>query len=100
VNLAWIFFRALSWGDAMKVLKGMFGLSGTGNPMEMPDIGGNYVTYLWIIAGFGIIFLIKNTNEVNRSFKPSWLKLAILLIIAVYSIMNMHRISEFIYFGF
>ena len=100
VNLAWIFFRALSWGDAMKVLKGMFGFSGTGNPMEMPDIGGNYVTYLWIIAGFGIIFLIKNTNEVNKSFKPSWLKLAILLIIAVYSIMNMHRISEFIYFGF
>jgi D-alanyl-lipoteichoic acid acyltransferase DltB (MBOAT superfamily) len=100
VNLAWIFFRALSWGDAMKVLQGMFGFSGTGNPIEMPDIDGSYITYLWIIAGFGIIFLIKNTNEVNKHFKPSWVKLGILMVLAVYSVMNMHRISEFIYFGF
>jgi len=28
VNIAWIFFRANSWADAMKVLKGMIGLNG------------------------------------------------------------------------
>jgi len=27
VNIAWVFFRAKEWGDAVKVLSGMFGLS-------------------------------------------------------------------------
>ena len=28
VNIAWVFFRARTWADAMKVLKGMAGLNG------------------------------------------------------------------------
>ena len=28
VNIAWVFFRAKEWDDALKVLKGMFGLGG------------------------------------------------------------------------
>lgn len=100
VNFAWIFFRALSWSDAMKVIKGMLGFSGWGNPIEMIGIGGGYVTFIWIIFAFMLIFLVKNTNHIRDSFKPTWYKMIILLIISTYSIMNLHRISEFIYFGF
>lgn len=100
VNIAWIFFRALSWADALKVLKGMFGLSGTGKIMEMPAIQGGFETFIWIGAGFFIIFLIRNTNYVKENFKPTWGRLLLLLAISVYAILNMHRISEFIYFGF
>ena len=28
INITWVFFRAKEWDDALKVLKGMFGLSG------------------------------------------------------------------------
>ncbi len=100
VNMAWVFFRATSWGDALKVLRGMAGLSGTGSIGSMDSIGGTYETYLWILAGFLIIFFIRNTNYVKEHFRPGFLRLAILIVIALYSIMNMHRISEFIYFGF
>lgn len=100
VNIAWIFFRALTWEDALKVLKGMFGFSGFGNPMEITEIRGDLITYLWIAAGFIIIFFIKNTNYVKEHFKPDWYRMIILIVISIISILNMHRISEFIYFGF
>ena len=52
VNIAWIFFRAVTWEDAQKVLKGMTGFSELGNPLEMEAISVDYQTYLLIIAGF------------------------------------------------
>lgn len=100
VNAAWVFFRALHWEDAIKVLKGMIGLSGWGNPLEMKGIDGGYITYLWIIAAFLIIFLLRNTNYLRENFKPKWYRLGILVIIATYSVLNLNKISEFIYFGF
>lgn len=100
VNIAWIFFRALSWDDAIKVLKGMFGFSGSGDPLEMVSLDGGLDTFLWIIAGFLIIFLIRNTNYVKENFKPTWYRLLLLIGISTYAILNLHKISEFIYFGF
>lgn len=100
VNLAWIFFRALTWTDALKVLKGMLGFTGMGNPFELSAIHADIFTVLWIVAGFGIIFFIKNTNYVQEHFKPNWYRVLILLTISIISILNMHKISEFIYFGF
>ncbi len=34
VNVAWVFFRARTWNDAMRVLSGMFGLNGLTLPEE------------------------------------------------------------------
>lgn len=100
VSAAWVFFRALSWGDAIKVLKGMAGMSGGGNLLEMPAINGGYVTYIWILAAFLLIFLVKNTNHIREHFRPNALKLAVLILISAYAVLNLNKISEFIYFGF
>jgi len=100
VNIAWIFFRAVTWTDALKVLKGMFGFSGWGDPLAMPGLGGNIETWIWLVAAFLIIFFLKNTNYVKENFKPTGWRIILLLAIALYSVMNMHKISEFIYFGF
>lgn len=100
VNVAWIFFRALSWGDAMKVLKGMIGMNGGGNPLQMDNIQGDYVTFIWIAGAFLLILLVRNTNYIRDHFKPDWRRLIILIMISVYAILNLHKISEFIYFGF
>lgn len=100
VNVAWVFFRALSWEDAMKVLKGMFGFNGSGSFLDLSVIHGDLYTFVWIVIGFGIVFFIKNTNYVVEHFKPNRYRLIILLILSIVSLLNMHRISEFIYFGF
>lgn len=39
VNTAWVFFRATSWADAIKVLKGMAGMSGIVLPESLQRIG-------------------------------------------------------------
>lgn len=100
VNAAWVFFRARSWDDAMKVLEGMCGMSGSGSILKMPSIKGDYETYIWIIVAFMLIFLVRNTNYLRERFKPSWNMLLIILALAIYSILHLNRISEFIYFGF
>lgn len=100
VNAAWVFFRALEWNDALKVLKGMCGMSGLGDIQKLDAIRSGYETYIWIIAAFLLIFLIRNTNYLRENFRPNWYRLIIVIGIAIYSILNLNRISEFIYFGF
>lgn len=39
VNAAWVFFRAISWNDAIKVLKGMAGLNGIVLPETLQKFG-------------------------------------------------------------
>jgi len=71
-----------------------------GNPLKMDAIGGGIDTYIWIIAAFLFIFFIRNTNYLRDNFKANWYRLLIMIIISCYSILNLHKISEFIYFGF
>ena len=54
VNIAWIFFRAKEWDDAIKVLNGMF----------FGSIDFNISTFkiLSILIGFFIILILKNTT--------------------------------------
>jgi D-alanyl-lipoteichoic acid acyltransferase DltB (MBOAT superfamily) len=100
VNAAWVFFRALNWGDAVKVLKGMAGMNGMGSISELKAIDGSSETFLWIAGAFLLIMLVKNTNKIRENFNPKWWHLLFLIAISIYSIINLHRVSEFIYFGF
>ncbi|ERN52050.1 MBOAT family O-acyltransferase [Alkalihalophilus marmarensis] len=117
VNIAWVFFRAESWQDATKVLAAMFGLNG----FELPGIMYRFVSWLepigvtftqetsmefiywpllYIVIGFIIALAFKNTVELLKTFKPTtWTALGIALLF-VYALLNMNRISEFLYFNF
>ena len=43
---------------------------------------------------------LKNSMELKRNFKPSWKALVLLLGIGFYALVNMNRVSEFLYFQF
>ena len=43
VNVAWVFFRALTWGDAIKVLRGMIGLDGINVPFIPPTLAETFL---------------------------------------------------------
>jgi D-alanyl-lipoteichoic acid acyltransferase DltB (MBOAT superfamily) len=118
VNVAWIFFRAKSWGDASKVLNGMFfgeiNLPGefanklsflTKYDVEfgvgIQKIGGNKEVVVGILIAFVIILALHNTNELVKSFKPKFVNLLFVSILFVYSIIAFLTIkSEFLYFDF
>ena len=117
INIAWVFFRAKEFDDAIKVLHGMF--LGT---LVLPGsfeskftalkefgvtFGGGWLTeiyrdpfiLLWLILAFiGVIFF-KNSMEWKDSFKPNYLYLTSTIVLFL-SIFLLSRKSEFIYFNF
>lgn len=116
VNIAWVFFRAKTWDDAIKVLSGMFGLSGIKLPKSAAKVDflqGHGFTFgdlffkamdrnliYYVIVSALIAFLAKNSNQMSESFRPTRAAAAFVIIIAVYVILNMNRVSEFLYFNF
>jgi len=118
VNIAWVFFRAKTWLAAIKVLKGMFGLSGIILPTSLSSrlgfLSGYGVNFGSLAerfkdfpqaAGYVILFFLmavflKNSMEMKERFHPGWRTALFISILATYAILNLNKVSEFIYFNF
>lgn len=118
INITWVFFRAKSWGDALKVLDGMFfgkielhsqlsgllgGLADYGVEFGagMQQLGGNLEIGIVLLIVFIIAVTFKNTNDLVKSFKPSFLNLFLISLLFVYSIFTFLVVkSDFLYFDF
>ena len=118
INITWVFFRAKDWDDALKVLKGMFGLSGIVLPnflatklLFLKSIGvdfsgfiekvGDKSTFLFILFGFILVLFFKNSIEKTTEFKPSYLSVIYLVITLLFSFYSMIAVkTEFLYFNF
>jgi len=117
INITWVFFRAETWEDALKILKGMFGFSGVVLPETFQnysffrvenilfgDIYSNFnndneITF-WLPIGLCICILFKNSYQVINSYQPSNKVIAFIVIIFSISLMNLDKNAEFIYFNF
>ena len=117
VNVAWIFFRAKEWDDAIKVLKGMVGLSGVvisegltnkWSFLEnfnfhfgpwLGNINGNN-SFTWIGIALFFVIVFKNSIELSGFFKPSIKYFVFILIVLFYTLSSFNKFSEFIYFNF
>jgi D-alanyl-lipoteichoic acid acyltransferase DltB (MBOAT superfamily) len=117
VNVAWVFFRAKEWEDAIKVLKGMLAYnlvlpSSLQNTLSFlsqygilfSDISVKERTYYWIVVAFILILLFKNSTERIRanSAIPTYKMSIFTAILAILAIMSMIQTpyTEFLYFNF
>jgi len=118
INLAWVFFRANSWGDAINLLKGMAGMNGVILPKQFAGaLGaltkhgvefGNYMLNIHagmeaiLAVAFFLLFSLKlrNSNEYVERFRPDIKTAAFVCVLAIYSIGSMNKITEFLYFNF
>jgi alginate O-acetyltransferase complex protein AlgI len=132
VNITWVFFRARSFEDAIKVFKGMFGLNGFTVPEVLVsnfelygleklvpsqvnldflvNYGFDFSTsmlgdsslkaFSFVIVGFMISLLAKNSIELRDQFKPNVLNALFIAALFVLSVYNLQRVSEFLYFNF
>lgn len=118
VNIAWIFFRAKEFEDAIKVFKGMFGISGVVLPNVLlnklafltqygiefggifENIYANKFTPLWLLAAFTIVLFFKNTSKYLYIKQFSYRMFLFNLIIVFFALSLMDRVSEFLYFNF
>ena len=116
INIAWVFFRAMNFESALKVLKGMFM-----GDFVLPDTLVEYMpnlkewglhlghwsrlyqheTYLivWIFAGFVLILAFPNSMQWKEKFKTNFFYM-IFTLVCFLSIFMLYRKSEFIYFNF
>jgi D-alanyl-lipoteichoic acid acyltransferase DltB (MBOAT superfamily) len=122
VNIAWVFFRANEWEDAIKVLKGMFGFNSIVVSKQFANTF-NYINPLndffilkgtkfselisiytleFIILGF-IIISLKNSNEIikdRKVFDNKFIVWFAVLFGLSLLYMNLSSGSEFLYFNF
>ncbi|HFU74823.1 MAG TPA: MBOAT family protein [Arcobacter sp.] len=116
INIAWVFFRAKEWEDAIKVLHGMFFGSlvlpvPLAHKLEfMKSFGvefGNWLSdmqadreiFAWLIAALITTLVFKNSMQLRETFKPNLLHMFTTILFFL-SIFILYRKSEFIYFNF
>ena len=118
INIAWVFFRAKEWDDAIKVLKGMVGMTGVALPqflsqklsflhaygvefgMFIAHIKGDNSTILYLMIGFVIVLFLKNSAYYLDQFKPTKQMALVGAVLFVWGFFYLNRVSEFLYFNF
>jgi alginate O-acetyltransferase complex protein AlgI len=98
-NIAWVFFRAKTFGTAWGVLKGMFGLNASGEPM---------VAMIYIVTTIVIVAAIVGAHSImrHRTLEAMVAKIHPAILISALSLMAFAIVIEhgtgnaFIYFQF
>lgn len=118
VNIAWVYFRAETVEDANNLLRAMAGANGlvVSQGLErwfgwlliaeqiseklpiMTDF--SQTEMIWIVAFLLICIFHKNSVEMTDQLGYSLPRLAFTSVIAVWALVSINRVSEFIYFNF
>lgn len=105
VNSTWVFFRAKDFSSAIKVFEGMFGFNGFVIPrtyqtnLRFLD-SGLKVDIIILLLAFFIVFFANNSTELAKKFKPSYKIATLMLIGGAYLLLELNKVSEFLYFQF
>ena len=111
VTVAWVFFRSDNMETALAMLKAMSGMNGMGSG----GISRGTINWLWILLL--ITWLAPNTQQIMRDFRPAldvhvedkasklvwqpgWRWLAAHVALALFGVISISKVSEFIYFQF
>ena len=121
INIAWVFFRATSFDDALKVLGGMFHFSDLSlskakqfyhllhykHPaLEVIDFNVVNATFILIVIGFVVTLFFKNAKELQSYFQqhkktPLWIAISTGLMLGISLLaLSINTHSEFLYFNF
>ena len=117
VNISWIFFRAKSFEDAMKVLHGMFlgnlilpaaleekldFLKGAGISFGsyLHALQAGPVAILKLITALAIVLFAKNSIQMTFEGQVGQVKMAFAGSLFLIALLSMQKVSEFIYFNF
>jgi len=119
VNIAWVFFRAKEWDDALKVLGSMFSLDNvvftskhekylsflsSHDFISFGDItqhiGDGSIVLNWLLFGLILILFFKNSMERLEAFKPNIKNSFIFIVVFIVAFYKLSGYSEFLYFRF
>ena len=118
VNITFVFFRAKEWDDALKVLDSMFSLNNIVLPNFLEGILGflagsdigfreflkflrdDFYMPMWVIFGFSLIMLFKNSNNLLKQFNPNKKNLILTASLFIFNTFYIVKGGEFLYFNF
>ncbi|HEY3307935.1 MAG TPA: hypothetical protein VGJ93_05735, partial [Desulfuromonadaceae bacterium] len=117
VNISFVFFRSKSLGGALSILKGMVGLNGVMLHKSLAKvkllsslgimfggwldaIKGKDETWIMVLVALLIAIAWKNTMEIVDRVRPNWGWFSMLLVISFWALLDMNKVSEFLYFQF
>ena len=118
VNIAWVFFRAKEWSDVKKVLWGMVGGEGVmvsdktlyklsflrdfivSHPLNFGRLQFGTSAFVWSIVGIFVVARFQNSTDMASRFSPNHKNLLFISAIIIYTMFDMNKISEFLYFNF
>lgn len=121
VIVSWVFFRASDFNQAIAIVKAMIGLKGIvllqdfqaplfwltnvgvefKHWQQLACLPPNYKYSLFLLSAVGIISItMPNTQQLIQRFKPNWWWAVTVSILAIYSLISLNGVSEFLYFQF
>jgi alginate O-acetyltransferase complex protein AlgI len=123
VNVAWVFFRARTIHDSLEITKALFGLKGitispglspylgflgnigvTFGPWGNPDIGldshSKWTLFILIFSAAFVTLLFENSIQLKDRFVPGRIFKLGTVSMLVIALINMQKISNFIYAQF
>jgi alginate O-acetyltransferase complex protein AlgI len=115
VNMAWVFFRAESIQQALNILKTMFGLQNFTLPVRVasyveefsglsffPDRASFYTSLSVVLIVIALVGVIGRSNsfQMMERFKPNTYSLFFILVLFFVSIIQLGKVTEFLYFNF
>lgn len=118
INFTFVIFRAKDIHRAYNVFKSMLGagvpvLGGGLDKITLSDfthgylwkallinIQGRDATFTTLLVVLVFTFATKNSIYLANTFKPDWKRFVFLLAITMYSLLNMGKVTEFLYFQF
>jgi len=116
VNAAWVYFRADTITDANRMLGAMFGANGwvvsapivrglpwidaSALPAALPTLAIARSDVLYVVAGLVLCLVARNSIELEKRLVFSTARLTAVTALLVWAIVNVNRVSEFIYFNF
>ena len=115
--VAWVFFRASSLDDALHIIGVMFGARGAGMHAAIPQWAPLFdpATYtrtgmdlhlatLWtaavMVAGFALAWCAPNSQTLLMRWQWSTRLALFVALLAVAALLNLDRVTEFLYFNF
>jgi len=117
VNLSFVFFRAGSLGRALDMFASLCGLHGVmlhrslekfawlkGSGVHfgpwLAGINGSDSTYILVLLALMLVVSAENSLQLVDRFRPNWRWSAGLVCLLLWSLLDMGKVSEFLYFQF
>jgi len=112
VSIAWTFFRAASLDDAIAMLRAMAGLNGVAATATGSWLGGiatslassetfpRALALAPAVAGLLVVFLRANSNAMVARFRPTLANGVLVVLALPVCVLQLARVTPFLYFNF